>query len=842
VIDWANVDRICDAAADKPAADRDVYLAEVCTGQPDLLACVKKYLNLQEVEPDRSLESRLGQLLTTPFFVGEEVGEEVGEGKRYTVQAEIGRGGMGVVYRAKDRTLGRTVALKVIRADILASSKVRQRFKGEAKKLAQFENPQFLRVHDWVEWKGPPFIVMAYIEGHSLHARQPRVVDPMQAADWVKQMAAAMHDAHILGIFHCDLKPENVMMKRGKEPVITDFGIAKWVAEELPSAEPGPGGGHLKVTDWIGTPQYMAPEQWVRDSTIGASADIYALGAVLHDLLTGEPPFQPTASTVDEMRIEYENSTAILANDPGQVPHDLAAICLKCLHRAARERYHSAKALADDLQRYLDRHRKRPLVQRQRLLVRRLRLAVAAAAIVLAVAVLVLTGFRFEAAVSRHVSEILNRQEDASLQPAVDNLRSSSFPFIATVTARRLRAELKNDSENSVAQIRRRATAAAGLAMLGDLSEILPHLRYGPDPRLRYHLIRALATAEVDPQDFAAKLAPMLENPEEIDAGVRQALILFFGLFDSETVRSQEERLVPHPRSLPPVLKEQLDKGLAQAYQADPDPGVHSACEWTLRRWGRCLTSLDEALQEGRSEAKMLELRHKGDTSWRWYVADHGHTMVIVDQLDSPHVYAISTKEVTVKQFENHHKLPGKQVEPTGAVKGVSWRDAYGYCGSLTTSTSKPGRPFFKSVDQIDPGIAPRALAGYRLPEVGEWVAACKSGTATPWFFGDDQTMMGWFAWIKENEGAYANNGEYEGHPVGLLMPNQLGLFDCLGNVAEICFSGSSVARGFPATVRGGCYLDLPQDFCAEVVCPHDRDGGDSDGFRVARTIDPPGS
>jgi WD40 repeat protein/tRNA A-37 threonylcarbamoyl transferase component Bud32 len=263
----------------------------------------------------------------------------------YELLEEVAHGGMGVVFKARQRSLGRFVAVKMIRAGRLASADEVQRFRSEAEAAAQLQHPNIVAIHEVGEQDGQHFFSMDFVEGCSL---AKRVLDgplpPVKAARYVKTLAEAVHYAHRHGVLHRDLKPSNVLIDAQDEPRITDFGLAKRL-ERSDDLTPG---DHP-----LGTPGYMSPEQaagQVRGIT--TAADVYGLGAILYDLLTGRPPFVAESPLATMQRV--------LEGDPPRpgvlCPHldrDLETICLKCLEKTPARRYASAAALAEEIDHWL---------------------------------------------------------------------------------------------------------------------------------------------------------------------------------------------------------------------------------------------------------------------------------------------------------------------------------------------------------------------------------------------------------------------------------------------------------------------------------------------------------
>jgi WD40 repeat protein len=263
----------------------------------------------------------------------------------YELLGEIGRGAMGVVYKARQVRLNRVVALKMILAGGHASEADLARFRTEAQAAARLAHPGIVQIYEVGEHQGLPFFSLEFCPGGSLDGKlREHPLRPKEAAVLVEALARAMDAAHHKGVLHRDLKPANVLLGEDGTPKITDFGLAKKVDEA----------GQTATGAILGTPSYMAPEQAAgKSKEIGPAADVYALGALLYDCLTGRPPFR-AATALDTVRqVRTDDPVPVRQLQP-RVPRDLETICLKCLRKEPRKRYLTAQALADDLRRHLD--------------------------------------------------------------------------------------------------------------------------------------------------------------------------------------------------------------------------------------------------------------------------------------------------------------------------------------------------------------------------------------------------------------------------------------------------------------------------------------------------------
>ena len=350
----------------------------------------------------------------------------------FELQEEIGRGGMGVVYAARQAGLDRTVAVKLLLSGVHASETALQRFHAEAAAAAGLQHPNIVEIHEYGELDGQPFYAMDLVDGRSLGelcAARPFPV--VRAARLACEIARAVHYAHQQGILHRDLKPSNVLVDQDGRPRITDFGLARRLDDA---------GGVTQTGEMLGSPGYAAPEQAAgRIQEIGACTDVYGLGALFYHLLTGRAPFNASTPT--------ETLRLVLDCDPvgprmlnPAVPRDLETICLRCLAKEPARRYATAAEVAEDLERFLENRpiRARPpsVVYRARKFVRRYRVGVAAvAAVIVALAVgltLALLGYR--RAAEQHQAANTAR---ARSQEIVNFIMLKSLPQMQTLGRRK---------------------------------------------------------------------------------------------------------------------------------------------------------------------------------------------------------------------------------------------------------------------------------------------------------------------------------------------------------------------------------------------------------------------
>ena len=320
---------------------------EVCAHQPDLLPQVKARLQrLKEIEyqvdsifpPARTPTETVNQSATRaeshfPNIPG------------YEVLAVLGRGGMGIVYKARHLALKREVALKMLLAGSFAGRQESLRFAREAESVAALRHANIVQIYDFGEVDNYLYYTMEYVGGGCLADQLAGQIQTAQAAaKMVSALAQAVHAAHAAGIVHRDLKPANILLTDDGVPKISDFGLARRLDQDMALTHTGAR---------LGTPSYMAPEQMAGNSaTVGPAADIFALGAILYEMLTGHPPFRGASLSDTERKLATEDAIPPSRYNP-RIPRDLETICLKCLEKAPRNRYPSAAELAADLERFL---------------------------------------------------------------------------------------------------------------------------------------------------------------------------------------------------------------------------------------------------------------------------------------------------------------------------------------------------------------------------------------------------------------------------------------------------------------------------------------------------------
>jgi WD40 repeat protein len=440
----------------------------------------------------------------------------------YEILDEVGRGGMGVVYKARQVSLNRTVALKMILAGSHAGPAERDRFRREAEAVARLQNPHIVQIFDIGEANGHPYLALEFVDGGSLAQHLVGTPWPAkEAAALVELLARAMHSAHTAGVVHRDLKPGNVLLASGgreppvelrndetggsrpplaSSPKITDFGLAKRIDSAITDRATRSGAV-------MGTPSYIAPEQASgKGHAVGPGVDVYALGAILYELLTGRPPFRGESALDTVLQVIHEDPVPPRRLQSG-VPRDLETICTTCLAKSPTMRYPSALALAEDLRRFLDGEpiRARPLTAWGRGLKwarRHPALAVLGAATVVATVGLVAVLSVAYAEVSTAVS-----QKEAEAEAARDARRKAEELADENLKAKNqanaqaaLLLQAKNDSDAQAERLRQEGERTRRAAFALQLTQVAATCER--DPRRALQLLDDQTRCPPDLRDF----------------------------------------------------------------------------------------------------------------------------------------------------------------------------------------------------------------------------------------------------------------------------------------------------------------------------------------------------
>jgi hypothetical protein len=321
-----------------------VSVEELCRDHPELLAEVGRHV--RALEAIARVPNRLPAGAPDSTDDADTAASPAGppQPPGYEILSELGRGGMGVVYKARQVGLNRVVALKVILGGPHAGAAESARFRAEAETVAALQHPSIVQVFEVGDAGGCPYLALEYVAGGTLALRlRGTPYAPRDAAELVRTLALAVDCAHQRGIVHRDLKPANILLTEDSTPKVSDFGLAKRLNADGPT----------RSGDVLGTPHYMAPEQAAgRNRAVGPPTDVYALGVILYELLTGCTPFHGETLLEVLMQVQHQEPVPPSQLRP-RCPCDLETICLKCLRKEPARRYASATALGDDLQRFL---------------------------------------------------------------------------------------------------------------------------------------------------------------------------------------------------------------------------------------------------------------------------------------------------------------------------------------------------------------------------------------------------------------------------------------------------------------------------------------------------------
>lgn len=586
----------------------------------------------------------------------------------YEILAEIGRGGLGVVFKAWQHALDRIVAIKMMKSQLFAGATELSRFQIEAKAVAQLQHPNIVQVFDVIDHDDNPCLCMEYVEGIDLSKRlagnpQP----PNDAAGLVEILANAMHSVHRTGILHRDLKPANVLLGHANDPStgirltgagsdelfqpkITDFGLSKQVDQD---------NGLTETQSAIGTPSYMSPEQALEGKNVTAAADVYSLGAILYEMLTGRPPFRGTTPINTLAHVIHEPPVAP-RKLVSSIPVDLEAVCLKSLEKEPGYRYSTAEALADDLRRFQDGV---PTIARPTTFVERSwrwskRHPVAVGLIV--IALLAAIGVRYAFVMQQQT--LAARSLKVRARTAVESVRNSrstgvpgAIQDLAEYPREYVIAQLDEQFATSTLDQQRSITYARARLGIVDVDLLVKRTTNSPASEAD-NLITALSYSN---QAATAKLRERAKQHEANKDWRRMArsatVLLFLGdtsiakemcrlranairrtMFIDEFSRWRAD-LVLLKKHVSKIIHHDFRSGfclamgsipgdwvtldakkawqpvLADWYINSPDSGTHSAAGWALRKWELEIPKI----------ASSTEIADKN-----WYVNDLGMTMI----------------------------------------------------------------------------------------------------------------------------------------------------------------------------------------------------------------------
>jgi formylglycine-generating enzyme required for sulfatase activity len=731
----------------------------------------------------------------------------------YEILGELGRGGMGVVYKARQTRLGRLVALKMILAGAHASRDDLARFQTEGEAVARLQHPNIVQVHEVGEHDGRPFFSLEFCPGGSLDKKLAGTpLPPKDAAGLVEKLALAMQAAHARNVLHRDLKPANVLLGAGGEPKITDFGLAKKLDEQ----------GRTATGAVMGTPSYMAPEQARGESkAVGPAADVYALGAILYECLTGRPPFRAATPLDTVWQVLSEDPVAVTRLNV-HAPRDLETVCHKCLHKDPAKRYATAAALAEELGRF---QRGEPImarpvgwVERGWRWCRRNPVVAGLVAAVALVTVLGVAGIVWHFLDAEHQMGIAEeRRKDAEQQKGIA-LAQKQVAEKEAAKAKAVRDFVVNIFQFADPNSKRGTINAREI-----LDEADKRIRrdFAEQPELQEELLTAM-------EEVYAKIG--LIAPAAMILEARGAVQL-------HVARGGNQPAVPQRLLVP---GDRLHLGADAEVQLLVLSDLHkewlkAAREVTLRRKG---CEPPEAVHERADNILMTFVRLPKGTFYMG--GDYSQRGV---EREIKEDFEIAVHDVTQGQwqavmgnnpssFSRFGKSRDKVADISDEelklfpVETVSWDDAQKFIKKL--NEKEQGRGYL-----------------YRLLTEAEWEYACRGGATSVeecwynfYFAKPTNDLSSEQANFNGNfPSGEAPKGNYLQRPtrVGAYPPNKLGLCDMHGNVAQWC-ADMYGRDGSDRVLRGGCWNDFGSGCQAGYrnrFAPTGRVG--SLGFRLAR-------
>jgi serine/threonine protein kinase len=743
---------------------------------------------------------------------------------RFKLECEIGKGSFSSVWRAHDGNLGRDVAIKIPRFEL--DHETKQSFLKEARLVAQLNHEGIVRVLEAHvdEASSTPYMVLELIEGVTLREWCCFVdLSVLDKAKIAANIAWAVHHAHCAGIIHRDLKPANILMNLNGKLQVADFGLALTAGID----------SSTKIST-IGSIAYMSPEQAnLLPAPVTASSDVYSIGVILFEMLSGANPIDAASPSEHLAKLASADRKSLRILQP-DVPRDLVVICEKSLEQLPQDRFASAKELAEELERFLIGV---PIASRRlsmfeslgRTTKRNPRMTGLTLFITLFVAASVVAGYYFqqrlarewiarrESAVSHLIGcesggvpsalldlspffkeladEFEERIEFENPEPRLRLLMAlaamgrtkvdqliTAIPDCPPDEATNLINALSHDKTASIQAIRdtdlsRVARFAIILAHIGDRDGVIKMTELDADPTDRTQLLQEWP-------EFHGQLKDLLNwSQTELPSSLLSSIVEVLGKWKNTTTDENDE----------------INQTIKHIYATNGSSAVHSASSWALRRRGCKVPEKTQRQIEGQG----------------WFELENGLTMVRLSQVtDDPSVstLSISATEITNKQFwifcPKHLEILRDEYSVVLSEKdAVRWIDAksmFRYCNFLSEKNSL--KPCYSIPDDSVPDVQVSVdfgANGFRLPTMDEWKIANLAGSRLGFFYGDSDDQLSRIANL---------SGDAATTPIMTFPPNAWGLFDTLGNVAEVCHTNRDSGIVEKIDILGGSMMPIPDD------------------------------